>query len=486
MTTRHKRPARGAALLGVVALAVAALPGCSDPEPAGTASTDASASTPVTTEDTPVAATEDTASAAADETTPAAETGETAEANPGGTGLDDPVGSFAGAELVVSRWAGDPWETHMRDMGASWGAVTGGTVTIDAVPYSNLQSKQALDLAGTGDMDIMQVQALWFGDFVDAGYLLELDDYIDDPSKNPEGYGRDSWIEGALEMSSANGHIYCLPDFLSAFVVAYRTDVFEEAGLEAPKTLDDVLAAAEQLNGYNGMYGIAIPGKASGSPFETLSAMIEAQGTWWFDASGKPSLDVEKTAKALDYYQKLAEFAPPGVLDYHVDEIGVAAQQGTIAMAISSTPSFFSTEAEGSPTKGKWAYVPIAFEADNPGGMITYWQWCVSSKSDNPDAAYSFIQWYTNGRQQVQVALNGGTTGATKDFYDSAEAKAGLPYFDALQEALAGAPAMPNLSGWPKIQDDIQIEIQAVLQGTKTPEEAAQSMLDILEAGLGG
>ena len=44
---------------------------------------------------------------------------------------------YPGVTINVSRWAGNPWEGTMRELGNEWGQMTGATVNIDAIPYEN-------------------------------------------------------------------------------------------------------------------------------------------------------------------------------------------------------------------------------------------------------------------------------------------------------------------------------------------------------------
>jgi multiple sugar transport system substrate-binding protein len=403
----------------------------------------------------------------------------TAKAAPGA-----PVGSFPGQKLTLSRWSGDPWTSQQQQQASTWSKDTGGSLAINAVPYDNLESKQALALAGPGGLDILQVQPLWFGQFAKAGYLKPLNSYMSNSKMNPPGYSASSWQKNILDLGKYKGNQYCLPDFVSSFIVAYRKDIFAKNNLAAPKTISDVEADAKALNGKDGVYGVSIPGKAAGSPVEMMSALLNGVGAWWINSAGKPALDVGKATTALTAYQNLAKYAPPGILDYHVDQIGVAAAQGKVAMAITSSPSLQGVEAAGSPTKGDWGYAPIAFDASKPAGEITYWEWCVSSKSQHPEAAYSFLQWYTDGQQQAQVAKVGWTFGGTKDFYTQPAVKS-LPIYDAVSKALTNASPMPNLSDWPQAQDAVQTIIQKVITNQMTPAQGASAMSASLKSTLG-
>ncbi|BCB80845.1 sugar ABC transporter substrate-binding protein [Phytohabitans flavus] len=397
-----------------------------------------------------------------------------------------PMGRFPGAKLVLSRWAGDPWTSGQKTAAGEWGTATGGTLDLDAVPYENLHDKQALTLTGAGGYDIIYVHPSWFGEFAKAGYLAPIDQYLADANRNPSGFSADSYLPNVLAQGKYDGKQYCLPDFVSTTVLAYRKDVFEANGIAEPKTLDDVAAAAAQLNGKDGLAGMSIPGKRGGAVADIMGSLITAQGNWWYDDQAKSTLDKAAAAKAVDFYVKVAKTAPSGVLNFHVDEAATAAAQGKAAMIISTTPSLQALEDPAkSTTAGKWGYLPLAFTAGKPAGELIYWNWCIAEKSTNKDAAYSFLQWYTNGPQQAKVAVAAATAGATKDFYTNAEVAAKLPFLSAMNDALTTSNPQPSLAAWPKAQDQIELAVQEAIEGKKTPDQAADAMGQAVADALG-
>ena len=90
-------------------------------------------------------------------------------------------------------------------------------------------------------------------------------------------------------------------------LLIYRKDVFDKAGLEAPATLDDVRAAAEQLNGKNGMVGITLA-TAAGDGFtaETFEHVALAKGCQMVDDAGEVTFDSPECVEALRWYGDLA------------------------------------------------------------------------------------------------------------------------------------------------------------------------------------
>jgi ABC-type glycerol-3-phosphate transport system substrate-binding protein len=394
---------------------------------------------------------------------------------------DGPYGNFEGQELTLERWAGDPWTAGQQEAASAWNQATGGKLTIDAIPYENLHDKQALALGSGSDFDIVYVHPSWFGEYASAGYLAPIDEYLGDGARNPAGFSAESYLPSVLEQGKYDGVQYCVQDFVSTIVVAYRTDLFEAAGIAAPETVDDVLAAAAQLDGVDGISGIVMPAKRTGAVSDIVGSLLTAQDNWWYDADGKASLDDDAAETAIDFYVEAAKYAPEGVLDMAVDEAATAAAQGQAAIVVDTTPALATLEnPEKSATVGRWTYVPLAYDAANPSGELIYWNWCIAAKSEHKDAAYSFLQYYTSAAQQAKVAVAANTLGATEDFYTNEEVLAKLPFLPAVNAALQNANPQPSLADWPKIQDAIETAVQDAMTGSKTSAEAAAAMQDAL------
>lgn len=398
----------------------------------------------------------------------------------------DPVGSFPGTTLTLSRWAGDPWTAAQIKAAEAWNKATGAKLNVEAMPYENLHDKQSLEM-GNGTYDIIYVHPGWFGEYASAGALQPIDNYLADAKANPPGFSAASFLPSVLAQGAYDGKQYCLPDFVSTVVVAYRKDLFQAAGLDAPKTLADVLAAAGKLNSKDGIAGITLPGKATGATSDVLGSLITAYGTWWYDKNGKPALDKDAATKAIQFYVDAAKFAPKGILNFHFDEVATAAAQGQAAIAISTTPSLSWVEDPSrSKTVGNWAYIPLAVTADKPSGELIYWNWCINASSAHPEAAYSFLQYWTSAAQQGSVARTAKTAGATKDFYEDKALVADLPFLPALQAALSNSNPQPSLAQWPRIQDAIEHAVQAAIEGKSSAADAAQAIEDTLKTELGG
>jgi multiple sugar transport system substrate-binding protein len=121
-----------------------------------------------------------------------------------------------------------------------------------------------------------------------------------------EKLGPDTFSQKALDLVSRDGVATGVPSDGWGQLLIYRKDLFDEAGLDAPQTLDDVMAAAEQLNG-DGMAGITLA-TAAGDGFtaETFEHIGLAQGCQMTDDAGEVTFDSPECVESLRWYGDLA------------------------------------------------------------------------------------------------------------------------------------------------------------------------------------
>ena len=122
-----------------------------------------------------------------------------------------------------------------------------------------------------------------------------------------ERLGKDTFSERALSLVSNDGVATGVPSDGWGQLLIYRRDLFDEAGLEAPQTLEDVRAAAEKLNA-DSVAGIVL-GTAPGDAFtaETFEHIGLAFGCGLVDERGEVTFDSPECVEALEWYGDLAK-----------------------------------------------------------------------------------------------------------------------------------------------------------------------------------
>jgi multiple sugar transport system substrate-binding protein len=118
--------------------------------------------------------------------------------------------------------------------------------------------------------------------------------------------GADTFSDKALELISRDGVATGVPSDGWGQLLIYRKDLFDKAGLQAPQTLDDVQAAAEELNG-DGLAGITLA-TAPGDGFtaESFEHIALADGCNMVDDAGEVTFNSPECVEALRWYGDMA------------------------------------------------------------------------------------------------------------------------------------------------------------------------------------
>jgi multiple sugar transport system substrate-binding protein len=119
--------------------------------------------------------------------------------------------------------------------------------------------------------------------------------------------GPDTFSKKAIDLVSQDGKVAGVPSDGWGQLLIYRKDLFKQAGLGTPKTLEDIQAAAKKLN-KSGMAGIVLA-TAPGDGFtaESFENVALAKNCQLVDDAGKVTFDSPECVDALNYYADLAK-----------------------------------------------------------------------------------------------------------------------------------------------------------------------------------
>ena len=166
---------------------------------------------------------------------------------------------------------------------------------------------------------------------------------------------------------------------------AYRTDLFAAAGLDAPETFEDVIAAARALNG-DGVNGHCIVLSRNRGTRAEFGQHFMAMGGQ-FD-NGVPILDSDAGRYLVEF---LRTITGEGLITQESYAWGSGDMRGAFisgncAMAEGS-PNVLPSWARDQPWGEFWGVVPTPYRADAPGEFqqgIASWGWYVSQATEHP------------------------------------------------------------------------------------------------------
>lgn len=356
---------------------------------------------------------------------------------------------------------------------------TGIKVILDILPYPTLQEKQMIAVTTkTGAFDVVHVDCVWMGQYAGQGWLTPLTPYIE--KADPKVLNIKDFMPLILaEQGTWEGTVYGLP-FITAVQGLYiRTDIFKKYGLKEPQTWDELYETANfitEKEKNNGIYGLSFMGKRGVQLLCNWVNTLWSFGGEIYDKDYHARLNSDEAVKSLEYFVKLKEVAPPGVISYDWDENTAAFQQGKVAMALqwqNAAPQF--VDPSKSLVVGKWKFVPMP-GVKQPDGTIKRtpvfggWGLGITKDSKNKDAAWEFIQWATTQQMEIRLAYSG--QGARRSTLTNPNLVKKYIEYQAMVSSLELSKGRPRIPEWTEMADAIEVALSQALTGEKTPSEA--------------
>ncbi|MEM8980296.1 MAG: extracellular solute-binding protein [Pseudomonadota bacterium] len=197
-----------------------------------------------------------------------------------------------------------------QEIAEAFEAATGTKVEVIPVTEKDYGTRATAAFAA-GDLPDVIYFPLQYGlPWADAGILdtEAASDVIED-------LGADTFSAGGLNMVATDGGYAGVPVDGWTQLVVYRKDKFDEMGLAAPSSYENVLAAIEKLHNPPSMYGFVAPTKVDeGFMSQVLEHVFLANGATPVNADGFKGFDEAKTTEVLDFYKAITAASPPGEL----------------------------------------------------------------------------------------------------------------------------------------------------------------------------
>jgi multiple sugar transport system substrate-binding protein len=220
-------------------------------------------------------------------------------------GDDDGGGGGSGGGETLTVWNNEFQPDRMaatKDILAGFTKKTGIKTKLVAVPEDQLATLMT-NAAAAGELpDVV------LGTPLDQSQQYAQEEIFDSDAAQAvvDKLGPDTFSKKALDLVSKDGKATGVPSDGWGQLLIYRKDLFDKAGLGEPKTLDDIMAAAQKLNG-DGMAGITLATKAGdGFTAETFEHVALAEGCQLVDDSGNVTFDTPECVNALRWYGDIA------------------------------------------------------------------------------------------------------------------------------------------------------------------------------------
>jgi multiple sugar transport system substrate-binding protein len=257
--------------------------------------------------------------------------------------------------------------------------------------------------------------------------------------------------------------------------MVYRKDLLEKAGLQPPKTLDEMIADVKKLNDPDhGIYGIALRGqRGSGANVWRWMPYFRGFGGQWFDGD-KPVFDSDAAVKATQVYLDLFQYSPPGTKTGSWDESTGAFLAGQVALLVESTPlAGEAIDPKVSKVVGKVGFTipPSPLTGGGYGHGLA-----IGAKANKTDAqrkcAGLFVAWATS-KENEKRRLDADQFGELNRSSILSSAEFNQKFGADLGQALADTAKVTAVNfwqdaDWPALGDHWGIELEELVTGTRT------------------
>ena len=345
--------------------------------------------------------------------------------------------------------------------------------------------------AGSDEIDVMMYRPLQEGKaFAKNGYLADLTKNVSSDSN----WDWKDYQEGPVKATTVDGKVVGVPIITEREVLYYRKDLLQAAGLQVPKTMDELEAAAKAIKASSPNTAGFVARTGKSAAVTQFSSFLYSFGGDFVDSSGKASVNTDAAKKAYSFYGGLIKnYGPANVsTDMSWPEAMAIFTQGGAAFYTEADSLYKNaTDPAKSKIADKVGFAPLpAGPAGSKPYNIPSWALGVNQNSSNQENAWKFIQWATSKERTLEAQKAGvpgprtsvwanpdGTSTYPKDLADAiaASAKSGVghdrPEVVTVGKAreIVGAPIVATITGADSAAaaNDAQTAFQTFLDSEK-------------------
>lgn len=278
------------------------------------------------------------------------------------------------------------------------------TVKMTHFPYADYRTKVAAAIPAGEGPDVVQLFYGWLNDYVDAELIQPL------PADTFPAAKIDAEFFPMVQAMKEGDQYWALPTAVRSLALFYNERLMDEAGVEPPTTLDEMLAAAAAMTKRDGAGNITQVGITAG--------MTAQDHHWWREGlvrqmGGAPYSDDYRTVtynsdaglKALEFYTDMFMGDDPVTAVGFMDEPQAAFKAGLAGMHIDGSFRIGSL----ADIRGlKWGVTELPATADGVrSNYSSYWVNAITTKADGEkyDAAVKFMEYVTSD-EAMQIWLD--------------------------------------------------------------------------------
>jgi len=386
-------------------------------------------------------------------------------------------GEREGASLTIWQTYNDEENPVFKEIVAQFEeSHPGVTIEVVRLPFAGAEPKIMTALTTNTEPDIARVDVSFLAKLATKNALYDITAHV------PAEFQAEI-LPVALQSCVLNGSLWGLPDQTNGLCLFYNRELFRRAGLDpdrSPVTWDELIEYGKKLTDADeGVFGIGVRNSLWWSLpfFYTYGAeLLSDDGTRCLLASEK---GIEAFQLKVDLHQKHRIEGGAWRAGGIQNDLGF--QNGRYAMIMNGPWAVKTLENAG--IDFGVGLIPAGPEGSrtNVGGNNLV----VFRNAKNPELAVEFLMFVASAETQAMWADRLGQVPINVGALDTIDAEK-HPYLPVFVEQMQTATARPQTQYYPEIENLMNPEMQAALDGTKSVKAALESAVAEIDKLLAG
>lgn len=388
----------------------------------------------------------------------------------------DNGGDSAGTD-ELSVWVMGDGNEQTQEIFDSYTEETGIEISFQSIPWSAAHDRLLTAVASGEGPDVVQMGSTYMAEFVDAGALADLTEYVE----SRDALSPENFYDGNVQTIEFDGSYYAVPWYTETRALYYRQDLLEEVGYpEGPSDWDELYDAAVSLSerGEN-MYGFDI--NFSEPTFGFMYA--KQNGSEIITEDGESVINEPEFVEAIEYLNSFTEAGAAPTQDLGLELSQSFGGDGIVPMFISGPWSITNITQETTDIEGDWAIRtlpegPVSNVSNTGGANLSVW-----SSSDNVEEAVDLIEHMVSTESLLTYYENTSSLPASIVAWEEEPFQG--EHMTVFREQLENSEHMPVIKEWASISESYLSSIEQMLVGGADIQETldnldaeVQNMLD--------
>ena len=382
------------------------------------------------------------------------------------------LGSSATAQEIDVYLIPSPSAAAIQSFIPAFEEETGIAVNVTETPYGEAHQKLLLSVQlDQGQYDVAQFDNTFLAPYGAAGTMMPLDDYV----AASEAYDIADFEQGQQDYGKHDGETLGLTLSTEPMIQWYRTDIYDELGLEPAETWDEFMANARAVEEAGRGDG-AIIGWGPNASWWWMT-LVWSFGGHLYDDELNPTVASPEAVAATQYMKDLLAYGPEGGISASGDDVtNKFLSQDIGAMIQYSGYWGVALDPANSAFVGKLGTAPMPKGAAD----ITHlagWNIGIPADAPNPDEGWQFLEFVLGKANAADYLKSGAAAIGRKSIASDEELLELHPYLPLLNiPASSRIERYPQIRVWPEVEKAILDALPPMLTGEVEIEAGLEAL----------